>query len=77
MKPKKKLHNHNSIPGYYDGLEDECYMCFENHIIKQYDAYILERLEEIRFCFSGRTFDDVVTQIDERINNLIKEIKEG
>lgn len=33
--PKEELHSHNSIPNYYDGLEDGCRLCVKNQRLKK------------------------------------------
>ena len=53
--PEKIIHNHNSIPGYYDSLEDGCCMCLENHLLNQIGEIEVEIDEEKVFSIVRAT----------------------
>ncbi len=33
--PQKEIHSHNSIPGYFDGLDEGCCICIKNQALDQ------------------------------------------
>jgi len=38
-KPEKILHNHNSIPGYFDGEDEGCSVCIRNRACENWEKW--------------------------------------
>ena len=39
-RPEKEIHTHNSIPGYFDGLDEGCSVCIKNKAIDDFTAFL-------------------------------------
>lgn len=66
-KPEKKLHTHDSIPGYFGGLEDNCIICICNKMVDDYEKFLPSETEiyQIILQIKDRNLDSMDEFIEE------------